>query len=63
MPPTPHPIAKHITQFIQKSGIEPQALVAIKVIPAIKIEDFRPILSPNQPQIKEPITVPVMPHK
>src|SRR6185437_2261890 len=62
MPPTPQPITKHMTQFIQKPGMEPQALVAMNVIPAINMEDFLPILSPSHPQIKEPITVPVMPH-
>jgi hypothetical protein len=43
--------------------MQPQGLVAINVTPAIRIEDLRPILSPNHPHKKDPNTVPVIPDK
>ncbi len=61
MPPTPSPMTKHMRKFIQYMGMEPQALVAMKMIPAIRMEARRPIRSPSHPQRKDPSTVPVIP--
>ncbi len=61
MPPTANPIMKHITKFQEKSGIAPQIDVAMKAMPAYRIEARRPIRSPNQPQRNDPRTVPVIP--
>src|SRR6266404_5123312 len=61
MPPTAMPMSKHIARFHSKLGIAPQMDVPIKPIPAYRIDARRPILSPNQPHRKDPMTVPAMP--
>ena len=61
MPPTPRPITKHITMFSENKGIEPQMLVAMNVIAAMRIDGRRPRRSPIQPQRNDPSTVPVIP--
>src|SRR6266704_1343914 len=61
MPPTEMPMSKHIARFHSKLGMAPQMDVPIKPMPAYRIDARRPILSPNQPQRKDPMTVPTIP--
>src|SRR5258705_1596130 len=61
MPPTPSPMMKHIKKFHAYPGIEPQIEVPMKMMPAYRIEARRPMPSPSQPHINDPITVPEMP--
>ena len=61
MPPTAIPMMKHITRFQEKSGIAPQIDVAMKPMPAYRIDARRPIRSPSQPQRNDPRTVPTIP--
>src|ERR1700722_6451089 len=61
MPPTAIPISTHITRFQPKLGIAPQIDVPMKPTPAYRIEARRPILTPSQPQRKDPNTVLTMP--
>jgi hypothetical protein len=56
-------MTKHITMLRAKLGIEPQMLVAMNVIAAMRIEGRRPMRSPSQPHRKEPSTVPVIPER
>jgi len=54
-------MTKHMTRLIQYAGMAPQVDVAMNITAATRMEARRPIRSPNQPQTKEPTTVPEMP--
>ena len=61
IPPTPRPMMKQTTRFAGYQGMAPHTATATKMIAASRIEARRPILSPNHPQMNDPITVPLIP--
>src|SRR2546423_11461703 len=61
MPPTPMPMTKQVTRFIQYAGMVPQVDVATKMTAESMIEARRQIRSPSQPHASEPTVVPEMP--